>query len=1816
MDFYRFMATVRRSRYTAAFSCFAVCACVLHGAAAFSVEKNLSEVENVPPTARASFFGQPGQGAPIRLDASRSTDIDSERLTYAWTLTAPDGSDAELDDASSPQPTFTMDRLGEYIARVAVGDGENEVWSRSITVGTTGLRAHAHRDDVEVFAALGEPLELVGRDVFYTEAEVVQYRWSLTKRPGASLAALSQHVGPSVTVEGDALGRYVYEVAMENARGEVAEARIIVTRVRRPVSLQLPERSVANVGQTITVMPAWSNARDSDKRLDWRLRYAPDASEATLVESKNGFATLTPDVVGDYVVQVAAVAGEQRSAWMTQVIHVGRDRAGSAAPLFGVPELSVRGGASDIDNDGVPDALDNCVETPNPDQIDTNGDGFGNRCDPDLDNDGLITNFGDLGILRAAFFSNPSSPNWNPDADFNSDGVVNFTDLGVLRFFFFNAPGPIANVFTNPAGGSWHDPANWSLGFIPNAAHAVRIDLAPGTDVIFSTGTTQISSIRTTSPLTLRGGTLNVTRLAEFNDTVTIEDDMTLRNAPMRTPGGNPNAQIVVAPSAQATFDNVVVANDITIGNAARVNVFNGLTLDDATVVLTPGSSTSLLQFEDSGQSTSTLGGTGEIVFNGTSISDARGVVQASGINHGLVIDAGITLRSGTSGGVVQHAQNSLPTIIHGAVIADLDGRQIDLRDVELSSSSTVTVSNGSEVFMSRDAVLNGGITVSDATLDIGNTIDDIWSNGGSILLVDGVLELGGSFDMAAIGTITGVGTAVIDGVLDNTGLSTDLRSLFPDELLLSTGGSVIGGTLVGTPLAIAPSARFGFDGVTLGTNVLVDNGSTLQIDNDLVLDNAAVTLGSDGSTSVLSFRGAPNASSSLTGTGEVVFSGTSTISSRNQIQVASSQHGLTIDRDVTLRTGTSGALVFHITNNGPLAIHGDVVADVAGREINLRSVRLSPMSTVSISNGSAVILSGNSELEGAITVDNAALDVGNAATDTWVNSGTITLVNGVLELGGAFGTSDIGTISGTGTTIIDGALNTLGQTLDISTLLPGMLELATGAEIVGGELTGGVVTIPSSQTVTFNGLLLTADVNVQNAATLEIQNGLTLSGATITLTSTGSNSSLSFEGAAQAVSTLGGTGEVIFAGNTPAQGRGRIVAGSSQHGLNIGPGVTVRTATTSGIVQSIFNNGPITIDGAVVADAADRLIELRDTTLSPQSTVDIRNGSEVFVSRDAVLNGAISVDNATLDLGNNAIDSWSNGGTITLINATVELGGVFDASDIGTLTGTGTSIVNGRLDNTGQVLDLRASLPGTLFLSTGGQILGGTLNGAALTVPQSQTFGFDGVTLSTDMTIENAGELEVDNGLTLDGATITLASSGSTTTIAFDGAAGTVSNFTGIGELIFDGTTTVSSRNRLQVTSSAHGLDVSPDITLTMGQTGGIISHLFNNGTVTVNGDIDANTADRQIELNGVRLAPTSVVTIGNGSEVLVSREASLEGTINVNGGTLDLGNSVNTVWNNAGNIALTNAVIEFGGTFATSSIGTVTGSGTSVFDGVLDNSGQTVSLSVLFPGSLEIANNAEVVGGTLIGAPLTVGASRRLTLNGVTLGTDMVIENAGRLDVENGLTLQNSTIRLASSNSNTTLEFDGASQAVSELDGIGEVVFGGTATVDDRNRIQVGSSGHGLRILAGVTVRTASTGGLITHQFNNGPITFEGGVRSILPTRRIEIRSPDILLNDDVEIAAGASLLTTGHEFGSNADIRLEIGGLASTDVGEINSTGPVELDGTLTTVLTNGFSPMPGDSVEVLTFTSATGVFANTITAPFTVQLNATDLSLVAN
>jgi uncharacterized protein (TIGR03790 family) len=203
--------------------------------------------------------------------------------------------------------------------------------------------------------------------------------------------------------------------------------------------------------------------------------FAPRAVVVPLVSTNaRSFAEGTPygqDLAADLVrLGAAGVAGHVREPGLggvarPNVLLVHYARGAPAGEAFwrsvaylswqnvwiGDPLMRVERPAAtprDLDGDDVPDARDNCREMPNPGQDDTDGDGFGNRCDADLDGDGRVgTSWGALfpperrGDFEEIAFS-AGTGRYRAVQDLDGDGRVDERDLGLAQLQLFLPPGP------------------------------------------------------------------------------------------------------------------------------------------------------------------------------------------------------------------------------------------------------------------------------------------------------------------------------------------------------------------------------------------------------------------------------------------------------------------------------------------------------------------------------------------------------------------------------------------------------------------------------------------------------------------------------------------------------------------------------------------------------------------------------------------------------------------------------------------------------------------------------------------------------------------------------------------------------------------------------------------------------------------------------------------------------------------------------------------------------------------------------------------------------------------------------------------------------------------------------------------------------------------------------------------------------------------------------------------------------------------------------------------------------------------------------
>ncbi|MBV5286515.1 MAG: hypothetical protein JZU45_10585 [Methyloversatilis discipulorum] len=340
-----------------------------------------------------------------------------------------------------------------------------------------------------------------------------------------------------------------------------------------------------------------------------------------------------------------------------------------------------------------------------------------------------------------------------------------------------------------------------------------------------------------------------------------------------------------------------------------------------------------------------------------------------------------------------------------------------------------------------------------------------------------------------------------------------------------------------------------------------------------------------------------------------------------------------------------------------------------------------------------------------------------------------------------------------------------------------------------------------------------------------------------------------------------------------------------------------------------------------------------------------------------------------TIALTSTTGTNWTSTGSLDLDSGALTLGGNFNTASFNTLdrdgVAAGTLYITGALNNTGATL-LFDDSTGAALLS--GSITGGTLRannpaGGALRMNSTGYLidttlaGVDGVEGSGLFVIDNGQTMEARGTLTLDGATIRLASTGSWTDLrANASSAGSVLNITGTGTIDFAGSTIY---NRLTAYRSDNTLNVGSGVTLTGTQSGDIYMGVGG----TFSGTALATTAGKTFEFSsngGWTNAGTLRLEGGAiASTTSFTNSGTLRGSGNLNAGS-------NTVTNTGllrpdGLLVLTgNLVLGGAGALEVGIAGTERGTQYDALD---------VSGTVTFGGTLRALHEAGFTPGTNAG-------------------------------------------------------------------------------------------------------------------------------------------------------------------------------------------------------------------------------------------------------
>lgn len=314
---------------------------------------------NRAPSADAGPAQTVDVGDKVTLDGSGSTDPDGDALSFAWTvLSQPVGAKVSLSDPTAVRPKFEMPQTGSYVFELVVSDAELSSSPARVSVSTSDNRPPIASAGEDIAAKVGDEVTLDGSASSDPDGDKISYSWRFKEQPDGSEAALSDSsaIAPLFTV--DVEGDYLLELIVND--GTLDSDPVVVTVSTGNLA---PRAEIAvktdpvRVDASVSLDGTGSHDANGDRlSYHWSLLSQPKGSTATLEKSEQSKATLTPDLRGDYVVQLIVDDGKVDSKPVTALLTPDNRAPTADAGLDGDAQvgqsLALDGsGSSDPDHD-------------------------------------------------------------------------------------------------------------------------------------------------------------------------------------------------------------------------------------------------------------------------------------------------------------------------------------------------------------------------------------------------------------------------------------------------------------------------------------------------------------------------------------------------------------------------------------------------------------------------------------------------------------------------------------------------------------------------------------------------------------------------------------------------------------------------------------------------------------------------------------------------------------------------------------------------------------------------------------------------------------------------------------------------------------------------------------------------------------------------------------------------------------------------------------------------------------------------------------------------------------------------------------------------------------------------------------------------------------------------------------------------------------------------------------------------------------------------------------------------------------------------
>jgi hypothetical protein len=295
---------------------------------------------NSAPVANAGDDRTAFVGDTVTLDGSKSSDVDGDPLAFSWSIVdAPAGSAAALDDPEAILPSFTVDVAGTYEIELVVSDASDD--SAPDTVFVTTLNSAPIADaGPDQAVALGSTVALDGSGSMDVDGDPLTFSWSVTTMPAGSAVALDDPTAETPTFVADVAGTYVAQLVVNDGELDSTPDTVVVSTTNtRPVADAGLDQIVL-VGSPATLDGGGSMDPDGNPiAFFWAITSRPAGSTADLDDPGAAAPTFTPDVGGDYLVQLIVSDGDLESVPDTVLVT-----AQEGAPTLSIGDVTAAEG--------------------------------------------------------------------------------------------------------------------------------------------------------------------------------------------------------------------------------------------------------------------------------------------------------------------------------------------------------------------------------------------------------------------------------------------------------------------------------------------------------------------------------------------------------------------------------------------------------------------------------------------------------------------------------------------------------------------------------------------------------------------------------------------------------------------------------------------------------------------------------------------------------------------------------------------------------------------------------------------------------------------------------------------------------------------------------------------------------------------------------------------------------------------------------------------------------------------------------------------------------------------------------------------------------------------------------------------------------------------------------------------------------------------------------------------------------------------------------------------------------------------------------